>query len=118
HARTLGVLRLAPRLAASGALDRFDFAVREQIPNAGLADLRTLLLDKNGELRPGAAKLAHKLDSLASLEEWRGLSMPPKDWVARFRILRNLFRPARPEIDGTASSVLPHERALEWHSQA
>jgi superfamily I DNA/RNA helicase len=33
---TLAALRLAPRFADSNALDRFDFAVREQIPNAGL----------------------------------------------------------------------------------
>ena len=32
HAPTLAVLRLAPRLADSNALDRFDFAVREQHP--------------------------------------------------------------------------------------
>ncbi|MBV8732135.1 MAG: hypothetical protein JO336_20195, partial [Acidobacteriia bacterium] len=36
HAATLGVLRLAPRFADSPALDRLDFAVREQIPNTGL----------------------------------------------------------------------------------
>ena len=42
HAATLAALRLAPRFADSNALDRFDFAVREQIPNAGLGGLKGL----------------------------------------------------------------------------
>ena len=112
HSQTLAVLRLAPRFAAFGAMDRFDFAVREQIPNTGLADLRAQLLDDAGQLRPGADRLAHKLDSLAALEEWRGYSLLPKDWAARFRTLRNLFRPARPADTAT------HEQALEWRGQA
>ena len=112
HARTLGVLRLAPRFADLGAMDRLDFAVREQTPNTGLADLRALLLDEAGQLRGGADKVAHKLDALASLEEWRGYSLHPKDWAARFRTLRNLFRPARPAAAAT------HGMALEWRSQA
>ena len=36
HAATLAAIRLAPGLEDSAALDRFDFEVREQIPNAGL----------------------------------------------------------------------------------
>ena len=47
----LGVLRLAPRFADSNAMDRFDFAVREQIPNAGLGALKAL----RGRGRPAAA---------------------------------------------------------------
>jgi ATP-dependent helicase/DNAse subunit B len=111
HARTLAVLRLAPRFAAFGVLDRFDFDIREQIPNAGLAELRALLLDNDGALRSGADKIAHKLDSLAALEEWRGYSMRPADWAARFRTLCNLFRPALPD-------VRTHERALELRGQS
>jgi ATP-dependent helicase/DNAse subunit B len=112
HGRTLAVLRLAPRFADYGPMDRFDFAVREQTPNAGLAGLRALLLDESGQLRQGADKLAHKLDSLAALEEWRSYSLHPKDWAARFLTLRNLFRPARPASDAS------HARAIEWRSQA
>src|SRR5580693_149131 len=48
HAETLAVLRLAPRLADLNAMDRFDFAVRECIPNAGLAPLKDLA----GEIAP------------------------------------------------------------------
>jgi ATP-dependent helicase/DNAse subunit B len=112
HVRTLSVLRLAPRFASLDALDRFDFDVREQIPNQGLADLHACLLDLEGKLRPGADKIAHKLDSLAKLEEWRSFSLHPKDWAARFQTLRNFFRPARPAEPAT------HDLALDWRSQS
>jgi ATP-dependent helicase/DNAse subunit B len=112
HAQTLAVLRLAPRFASLAALDRFDFEVREQIPNSGLAGLHACLLDDQGQLRPGADKIAHKLDSLARLEEWSAFSLHPKDWAARSRTLRNLFRPARPTLPAK------HDLALEWRSQS
>ena len=112
HERTLAVLRLAPRFADFGALDRLDFEVREQTPNSGLAEFRALFLDDAGQLRPGADRMARKLDSLAALEEWRAYSLHPKDWAARFQTLRDLFRPARPTEPAT------HEMALEWRGQA
>jgi ATP-dependent helicase/DNAse subunit B len=88
HARTLQVLRLAPRFADSDVMDRFDFAVREQIPNAGLGALKALLA-----ARPGAERLMRLIDALGAIEEWRSFELAPKDWAARFRTLRNLFRP-------------------------
>jgi ATP-dependent helicase/DNAse subunit B len=112
HARTLGVLRLAPRIADYGMADRFDFAVREQTPNAGLSGLRSLLLGDEGRPRAGAERLLHKLDSLAGLEEWRGFTLTPRNWAARFGTLRHLFRPAPPPEPAT------HELALQWRSQA
>jgi ATP-dependent helicase/DNAse subunit B len=112
HARTLAVLRLAPRIADFGIADRFDFAVREQIPNAGLSGLRSLLLGDEGQPRAGAERLLHKLDSLAGLEEWRGFTLTPRNWAARFGTLRHLFRPAPPPEPAT------HELALQWRSQA
>jgi ATP-dependent helicase/DNAse subunit B len=94
HAETLAVLRLAPRLADIKEMDRFDFAVREHIPAAGLAGLKSLA----GENAP----LLRLIEGLASLEggtDDRLLSsvMLPADWVPRFESLRNLFSPARPE---------------------
>ena len=111
HARTLAVLRLTPRFADFAPADGFDFAVREQIPNAGLSQLRSLLLAGDGQPRPGAERLLHKLESLAALEEWRGFALTPRNWAARFSTLRHLFRPARPAEPAT------HELALEWRSQ-
>jgi ATP-dependent helicase/DNAse subunit B len=112
HARTLAVLRLAPRFADFAAADRFDFDVRLQIPNAGLSELRSLLLGGEGQPRSGAERLLHKLDSLAALEEWRGFSLTPKNWAERFGTLGNLFRPAPPPEPAT------HELALQWRSQS
>src|ERR1019366_1618180 len=88
HAQTLKVLRLAPRFADSNIMDRFDFAVREQIPNAGLGALKALLA-----ARPGAERLMHLIDALGAIEEWRSFEMAPKDWIVQLRVLRNLFRP-------------------------
>ena len=89
HALTLAALRLAPRFADMNAMDRFDFDVRQQIPNAGIGALRALLVDE---------RVIHELESLASLEEWRGFALRPKDWAARLHTLRNFFRPARPVV--------------------
>ncbi|HEY1337139.1 MAG TPA: PD-(D/E)XK nuclease family protein [Bryobacteraceae bacterium] len=105
HAATLGVLRLAPRFTDSPAMDRFDFDVRKQLPGSGLGELKGL----TGETE---TPLAHLIDSLANLEEWRSFEMPPRDWAARFRTLRNLFRFARP------LESLDHEAALRARSDA
>lgn len=104
HAETLAVLRLAPRLADSNAMDRFDFAVREQIPGAGLEELKAIAGDP--------APLLRLIDGLASLDDWRDLVLTPADWVLRFEALRNLFRPARPH------EPVDHELVLAWRSQA
>jgi ATP-dependent helicase/DNAse subunit B len=111
HAKTLALLRLAPRFADSNALDRFDFRVREQAPGAGLGELKSLLVGENGQPSAGAEELIHKLDSLAALEEWRGFTLAPLDWARRFRTLRNLFRPATLE---RATDDL----VMLWRSQA
>ena len=88
HAQTLQVVRLAPRFADSNVMDRFDFAVREQIPNAGLGALKALLAET-----PGAERIMRLIDELGAIEEWRSFELLPKDWAARFRTLRDLFRP-------------------------
>src|SRR5208283_2300433 len=100
HARTLSALRLAPRFADSNALDRFDFAVREQIPNAGLGGLKALLVGPEGTvLSTGAERLLRKIERLGAIEEWRSFALAPKDWAERLRVLRGLFRFARPAGD-------------------
>lgn len=105
YAATLAALRLAPRFADSGAMDRFDFTVREQLPDSGVGGLKALAGNLEGPL-------AHLIDSLARLEEWCAFEMPPADWAARFLTLRNLFRAARPAPEAD------HESALLGRSQA
>ncbi|MCU1237173.1 MAG: ATP-dependent nuclease subunit B-like protein [Candidatus Solibacter sp.] len=112
HAATLAVLRLAPRFADFGVMDRFDFDVRERTPQSGLGELRSLLMGDDGQPRPYAEGLLHKLDSLSMLEEWRGFELAPKDWAARFATLRAIFRPSRP------TEPITHEIALQYRSQA
>jgi len=115
HQRTLAVLRLAPRFADWNALDSLDFAVRQQIPNAGLGELKSLLVGAEGHPLPGAEPLLHKLDSLAMLEEWRRFSLTPRDWALRLRDLRHVFRPAP---DPLPEGEDRHRAALELRSQA
>jgi ATP-dependent helicase/DNAse subunit B len=103
HAATLAALRLAPRFADSNAMDKFDFAVREQIPGSGLEAL-TALTD--------AEPIHRLLAAFAPLDEWRGQTLTPRDWAAQFQTLRNLFRLARP-ADGAN-----HDLALLYRSQA
>jgi len=101
HAATLAALRLAPRFAESNAMDRLDFKVREQIPNAGLSAMKALLLNEEGKpYSQEAERLLHKIDSLAAVEEWRSFALLPKDWARHFQSLRNYFRPARPPENG------------------
>jgi ATP-dependent helicase/DNAse subunit B len=108
HRQTLAVLRLAPRFAVSKNMDRFDFAVREQIPGSGLGALE-------GRLADSGEPLAHLLDSLGEIEEWRSSELAPPDWAARLKTLRNLFRP-----DPHASTeVLRHQAtALKLFDEA
>ena len=112
HGRTLAALRLTPRFADFDPVDAFDFDVRAQVPNAGLSELRALLLRDEGQARPGAERLLRKLESIAALEEWRSFALTPADWAARAATLRHLFRPAPPAEPAT------HAMALEWRSQA
>ncbi|HWC96003.1 MAG TPA: PD-(D/E)XK nuclease family protein, partial [Candidatus Sulfopaludibacter sp.] len=112
HTQTLAVLRLAPRFAESAAMDRFDFSLREQIPNAGLGPLKALLMGADGKPHTsGAEKLLHKLDSLGALDEWRQFALTPKEWTARFRTLRNLFRVGQPRDAARAMALLHRSQA-------
>jgi ATP-dependent helicase/DNAse subunit B len=113
HTATLAALRLAPRFADSAAMDRFEFKVRDRIPDTGLGAMKALLLNEEGQpYSPEAERLLHKIDSLAALEEWRSFSLLPKDWATHFQTLRNYFRLARPR------EAADHQLALQYRSQA
>jgi ATP-dependent helicase/DNAse subunit B len=101
HAAALRALRLAPRWVDSDVMDRFAFAVREQLPSSGLMELKSLLVGV-----AGGEKLIHKLESVAALEEWRSYTLLPKDWPAQLASLRTLFRPAAPGGGDERASVL------------
>ena len=119
HTATLAVLRLAPRFADSSALDRLDFAVREQAPNAGLGGLKALLLGADGRpFTPGAERLLHKIDSLAALEEWRSFRLSPKDWAERLGLLRNLFRASAGQAEALPDVAGSQAAALEMFDEA
>ncbi len=102
HAATLAVLRLAPRFADFNALDALDFRARERIPAAGLDALKALTPSE---------PIHHRLDAMAKLDELRPLALAPRDWAARLRTLRALFRPS---VQERAS----HDLALLYRSQA
>jgi ATP-dependent helicase/DNAse subunit B len=104
HAATLAAMRLAPRFADSNQMDRFEFAVRERIPDAGLEALRELAGESDALLR--------LIADLASLEEMRGLAATPREWVSRLSMLRNLFRSQRP------AEKANHDLALLYRGQA
>jgi len=106
HMETLAVLRLAPRFAASGAIDRFDFALREQAPNSGLGALKELAIEARAE------KLLPLIEEMGALEEWLSFVLSPKDWARRFATLRNLFRPAV-----ASSDVADRDLVAMWRSQ-
>ena len=102
HEATLAVLRLAPPFADLNALDALDFAVREQTPNSSLGILKGLTQSE---------PLHHRLDALAAIEEWRSFVLTPRNWAARLRTLRNLYRPSIQEAPD-------RELALLYRSQA
>lgn len=105
HAATLAVMRLDPRGADANSMDRFAFAVAEQLPGEGLGTLHPLLQeDEKG--------IAALLDRLAKLDEWRALTLLPADWAQRCRTLRTLFHPPRPEPNAS------RELAMQWRSYA
>lgn len=102
HQATLAVLRLAPRFADYNAVDSFDFAVREQTPNSGLGVLKSFTQNE---------AIHHRLDALGAIEEWRSFVLTPRDWAARLRTLRNLYRASIQESPG-------HDLALLYRGQA
>jgi ATP-dependent helicase/DNAse subunit B len=107
YLETLAVLRLAPRFAPAGAMDHFDFAVREQAPAKGLGELKRIASDVHAD------KLEPLIDELWALEEWRSLVMLPKDWGRLFAKLRSLFAPAVDDRD-----IADRELVEMWRSQA
>ncbi len=104
HAETLAILKLAPGLGSSAAMDKFDFAVRAKLPGKGLETLRQFAGDD--------ARLKRMVEGFARLNIWRTLSLPPAQWVERATELRVLYRISRPLEPAT------HEMTAVWRSQS
>ena len=130
HARTLAVLRLAPRFADSNAMDRFDFDVREQIPNAGLGRAE---IAAGGAGRPaafGGGRAAAAQDRFAGVDRRvalvragpQGLGGAPED--ARQPVSpRRVRRPGRitgwpSRCRGQAAVLKAFDEALDEASEA
>ncbi len=103
HAATLAVLKLAPGVGASAAMDRFDFALRARLPG------RTL--DMLPARTAGDERLDRLLSGFAQLDTWRSETLTPVQWAEHASTLRALYRFGRPPS-------VAHETAFLWRSQA
>lgn len=87
--KTLLALRLAPDLAPSPSLDRWDIAIREALPGAGLDLLR--------ELAQHDRRLLRQVDQLAELDPCRTALWSLDRWAAVLAEIPDRFRPRRPQ---------------------
>ncbi len=85
HERTVAALRLSPRAGSSGALDRLDIKMRENLPNRGIDSLLALAYPDDA-----AARL---LRGFQDLNSWRELRRTPAQWAEKLQTLRTLFQP-------------------------
>lgn len=100
HETTLRACRMGP---ATAALDRFEFAVFERIPDQGLDSLENLA---------GDGRLRNLLAALRRLDGDLEGSRPAAEWARRLVALSNLFAPAR------VPEPMRHEEALRWRMAA
>ncbi len=104
HEDLLPLLKMAASgFGATTECDRFDFAVRESLPGAGLASLRRL---------SDSPRLGALLDRLAELDCWTAVRIPASEWASRMKGLRCLVQ--LPCITGRIS----HETAALWRARA
>jgi ATP-dependent helicase/DNAse subunit B len=108
HGDALAVLKLAPGVGTSGAMDRFDFKVRERMPGTGLGPLRDLAAG----VESADQRVERLLERMAGLETWRTLRLTPSEWPAQLAGLRDLYRPSRPR------EAENRETVLGWRTQA
>ena len=94
HAETLAALRYS---GDSPALDRFDFAVREQLPGSGLEGLRALTDD---------AGLRRLIDDLAAMDPWQPLTLTPAQWAVRLGGIWPAIRPPNSPVPSPAPEPL------------
>ena len=81
----LALLRLAPLIGASDALDALEYRSLPALPAKGLEPL--------AQRASGNRLLVRVFQKLQTLEEWRSLSLSAADWAARLERLPALFWP-------------------------
>ncbi len=85
HETLLALLRLAPLIGASDALDALEYRSLPALPAKGLEPLAQRAF--------GNRLLVRVFQKLQTLEEWRSLSLSAADWAARLERLPALFWP-------------------------
>jgi len=104
HEDLLPLLKMAASgFGATTDCDRFDFALRESLPGAGLASLRRL---------SDSPRLGALLDRLANLDSWASARAPASEWASRMKSLRCLV-----QLPGITDGV-SHETAALWRARA
>jgi hypothetical protein len=87
---------------ACPAAARFEYAVRKQLPGAGLERLRAM-----AQAEKDAQPLVEFLDRLASFDAWRSETLTPADWAARLTGLNQLLEP--PRLDELGGATIASE---------
>lgn len=87
---------------ASPEAPRFEYAVRELLPGAGLEKLRMIALKIDG-----AERVVEFLDRLAALSSWRAEMLKPAVWVERLSTLNTLLEPPRFDALQAGAGPLP-----------
>jgi hypothetical protein len=108
---------------ACPACASLEYALREELPGAGLERPRELAL-----ALPGAEPVVEFLDRLAAFGDWREVALLPAQWAARLAALNALLDPPRPDDapdqsayrDATAGSgpLLNPAQITVWRARA
>ncbi len=75
---------------ACPACASFEYALRAELPGAGLERPRAIALDLTG-----AQPVVEFLDRLAAFGDWREAALPPVEWARRLAVLNSLLDPPR-----------------------
>ncbi len=86
HRETLEALRADPRWGMSGSFDRFEFEVREHLPDRGVNEL----------LKLASEDYKRRLTDCTAIRHWPEESLRPADWARRLeQLAAKLYLPGR-----------------------